>query len=70
MKIKVKHIFYVGAFIILSILGFYSLQDKETFIYLDEENGKLSGEQEIEYIYVHIDGAVNNPRRKENRKRH
>ena len=62
MKIKVKHILYVGAFIIFSILGFYSLKDKDTYIYLDEESNKESGEQEKDYIYVHIDRAINNPR--------
>ena len=63
MKIKVKYFLYLGAFIILMILGFYSLKDKETYIYLEDDFKMRSGEQKIEYIYVHIDGAIVYPRR-------
>ena len=56
MNEKVKYIFVLGAFIILCIIGYFSMQRDEVVI-------QASSEDEIveEYIYVHIEGCVNNP---------
>ena len=64
MKIKAKHIFYVGAFIVLTIVGAFYLPKEETFIEL-KTGDELSGDFIKQVIYVHIEGAINNPGVKE-----
>ncbi len=64
MEIKAKHIFYVGAFIVLTIIGIFLVPKNEE--YFDESlfvknDDNLSGET----IFVHIIGAINNPGIKE-----
>jgi len=67
MKIKAKHVFVMGAFIVLTLVGYVSLPRDEIVINVnnDEKNIETtdySGNIEIpETIYVHIEGAVNNP---------
>ena len=69
MEIKAKHILYAGAFIVLAIVGANFIKDDSEIITNDEINSFYSGEELEEYIYVHIDGAVENPRNKESNKR-
>ncbi|MBO5142915.1 MAG: helix-hairpin-helix domain-containing protein [Clostridia bacterium] len=65
MKIEAKHIMFVGAFIVLTIVGYNVLPKDEIIInsetYLDSSNSYCSGSDIVESIYVHIEGAVNNP---------
>ncbi len=56
MNEKVKYIFVLGAFIILCIIGYFSLPKDEIIIQASQEN-----EVEEEYIFVHIEGCVNEP---------
>ena len=70
MKIKAKQIFIVGAFIVLTLIGYVILPRDEIVIDLNEEHDNyledISGDIEIkEKIYVHIEGAVNSPGVKE-----
>ncbi len=71
MIIKAKHVLYVGAFIVLTIIGAKLLPKEEVFLLEElEKNTINSGDiADEEFIYVHIDGAVNNPRNKKNKKR-
>lgn len=63
MKIKAKHFLYVGAFIVLTIIGANFLPKEEVFILDDFDKNKIiSGDDEEDYIYIHIDGAINSPR--------
>lgn len=55
MNDKLKYIFVLGAFIILSIIGYIVLPRDEIVIQSVER------EAEIEYIFVHIEGCVQNP---------
>ena len=55
MNNKTRCILALGAFIILSILGYFMLPSDE--IVIQEDEGSL----EEEYIFVHIEGCVNNP---------
>lgn len=54
MNNKVKCALALGAFIILSILGYFMLPKDEVVI-------KESNDVEEEYIFVHIEGCVNKP---------
>lgn len=54
MNNKVKCALALGAFIILSILGYFMLPRDEVVI-------KESNDVEEEYIFVHIEGCVNKP---------
>lgn len=54
MNNKVKCILALGAFIILSILGYLLLPKDEIVISKDED-------VEDEFIFVHIEGCINNP---------
>lgn len=68
MKIKAKHILLLGAFIVLTLLGYKILPRDEIVIQSnqEEEEKMFSGNQEkIEMIFVHIEGAVNFPGIKE-----
>ena len=65
MEIKAKHIVYVGAFIVLAIVGANFIKDDSVVITSEEMNNSVSGEVLEEYIYVHIDGAIKEPRNKE-----
>ena len=60
MEIKAKHIFYVGAFIVLTIIGIFLVPKNEEFV---NESLFLNANDEVsgEMIYVHIIGAINNP---------
>ena len=64
MEIKAKHIIYAGAFIVLTIIGYFLVPKNEEYIdesiFLKNEI-KSSGET----IFVHIIGAINNPGIKE-----
>ena len=63
MKIKAKHILCLGAFIILAIVGANFIKDDTVIITNEELNDSfISGDEIKDYIYVHIDGAINNPR--------
>ena len=53
MNEKVKYVVVLGAFIILSIIGYFSLPRDEIVIQASNDETK-----EIEYIYVHIEGCV------------
>ena len=64
MNIKAKHILYVGAFIVLTLIGIFAMPKNDEI--LDEsafvnDGLQMSGET----IYVHIIGAINNPGIKE-----
>lgn len=65
MKIKAKQIFLVGAFIVLTLIGYIILPKDEIVIDFNEGYDNLasvSGEEKMkEEIYVHIEGAVNIP---------
>lgn len=56
MNNKVKCAFALGAFIILTILGFFLLPKDEIVIKSSESD---SEEVEEDFIYVHIEGCVN-----------
>ncbi len=58
MNIKVKHILYVGAFILFTILGFLMFPNNEETIIVPAND--YSGEEDS-YIFVHITGEVNSP---------
>ncbi len=58
--IKAKFIFYLIAFILLTIIGIINLPKEEIIIKPEENN--VSGESSIKKIYVHIDGAIMSPR--------
>lgn len=69
MKIKAKHILIVGAFIVLTLVGYILLPKDEIVIDTNEEI-KLSDlddnvEEHLKTIFVHIEGAVNSPGIKE-----
>ena len=53
MNEKVKYIFVLGAFIILCIIGYFSLPKDEIVIQASQES-----EVEEEYIFVHIEIIV------------
>ncbi len=55
MNDKLKYAFVLGAFIILSIIGYVLLPRDEIVIQSVEK------ELEVEYIFVHIEGCVQNP---------
>ena len=66
MKIKAKQIFLVGAFIVLTLIGYIILPKDEIVVDFNEEYDNLasyaSGDEKVkEEIYVHIEGAVNIP---------
>lgn len=76
MKIKAKQIFLVGAFIVLTIIGYIILPKDEIIIDLNQEQNLSNNSDETnllknnsgskkDVIYVHIEGAVNNPGVKE-----
>ena len=56
MNVKVKYIFVLGAFIVLCIIGYFSLPRDEIVI-----QASSNDEVEEEYIYVHIEGCVHEP---------
>ena len=65
MKIKAKHVFFVGAFIVLTLIGYIIMPRNEVVIDL-KSSSLVSGNTEIiETIFVHIEGAVNSPGIKE-----
>ena len=53
---KAKYIFVLGAFIILGIIGYFSLSKDEVVIQTTQNS-----EVEEEKIYVHIEGCVHEP---------
>lgn len=65
MEIKAKYIIYAGAFIVFAIVGANFIRDDSVVITNEEMNVLSSGEEQREYIYVHIDGAIKEPRNKE-----
>ena len=79
MKIKAKQVILVGAFIVLTIVGYFILPKDEIVIDLSSDETSLisefgnsknqenvSGNSKSEnVIYVHIEGAVNSPGIKE-----
>ena len=78
MKIKAKQVFLVGAFIVLTVIGYFLLPRNEIVLDLhsnteidnenfESENQLLeSGSRKKEnIIYVHIEGAINSPGIKE-----
>jgi len=77
MKIKAKQVFFVGAFIVLTVVGYFVMPKDELVINL-ESNPKgadnsaskfeIGGSEYLankETIFVHIEGAVNSPGIKE-----
>ncbi len=56
MEIKVKYLYVLGAFIVLCIIGYFSLPRDEIVI-----QASSNDEVEEEYIYVHIEGCVHEP---------
>ncbi|MBQ9266930.1 MAG: helix-hairpin-helix domain-containing protein [Clostridia bacterium] len=56
MNEKVKYLLVLGAFIILCMIGYFSMQKDEVVIQASSEH-----EVEEESIYVHIEGCVYNP---------
>lgn len=77
MKIKAKQVFFVGAFIVLTIVGYFVMPKDEVIIDLDSnsseannsssilENDESKNSKNTETIFVHIEGAVNSPGIKE-----
>ncbi len=73
MKIKAKQVFFVGAFIVLTIIGYKILPRDEIIIDLNldenlldkETSSSISSGNKKDIIYVHIEGAVNSPGIKE-----
>ena len=62
MVIKAKHILYVGAFIVLLVVGANFIKDDSITITNEELfSANISGDEK-EYIYVHIEGAIEEPR--------
>lgn len=60
MKIRAKHMIMLGAFIVLTLLGYQLLPQEEIVFQTKEGAGakeNLSGEAK-EMIYVHIEGAI------------
>ena len=55
MNVKVKYVIVLGAFIILCIIGYFSMPKDDVIIQPSVEN-----EIEDRSIYVHIEGCVNN----------
>lgn len=55
MNEKAKYLLILGAIIILGIIGYCCLPEDEIVIQASDK------EQEEEYIYVHIEGCVQNP---------
>jgi len=60
-KIKVKYILYLGAFILLLIIGNFFNKKDEVIIISNNEITSNSGDKNIDYIYVHIVGEINEP---------
>lgn len=56
MNDKVKYIFVLGVFIILSIIGYFLLPQDEIVIQSSDDR-----QIETEYIFVHIEGCVQSP---------
>ena len=56
MYVKAKYIYVLGAFIVLCIIGYFSLPKDEIVIQASSES-----EIEEEYIFIHIEGCVNEP---------
>ncbi len=56
MNEKVKYLLILGAFIILGIIGYCCLPSDEIVIQADNQQ-----QEETDYIYVHIEGCVQNP---------
>ena len=77
MKIKAKQVFFVGAFIVLTVVGYFVMPKDEVVIDLDSnsseannsssilENDESKNSKNTETIFVHIEGAVNSPGIKE-----
>ena len=81
MKIKAKQVFFVGAFIVLTVVGYFVMPKDEVVINLDSNfDSNLNGvnssvsnfgasesesSENKETIFVHIEGAVNSPGIKE-----
>lgn len=71
MEIKAKYVIFLGAFIGLTLLGYFLMPKEEMIISTKEEQESLQegNEQEVEEteerIYVHIEGAVSFPGVKE-----
>lgn len=56
MEVKAKYIFVLGAFIVLCIIGYFSLPRDEIVI-----QASSNDEVEEEIIFVHIEGCVQEP---------
>lgn len=70
MQIKVKQVLLLGAFIVLTLIGYYLLPKDEIIIQTNssvaENENYFSGNQEKKNnIFVHIEGAINFPGIKE-----
>lgn len=72
MKIKAKQVFFVGAFIVLTLVGYIFMPKDEIVFDLkasnmgDSDVKADSGNLEaVETIFVHIEGAINSPGIKE-----
>ena len=65
MRIKAKYIIYVGAFIVLTIIGIFSVPKNEEIIINNKSinSGDITSKEDV--IYVHIIGAINEPGIKE-----
>ena len=71
MKIKVKQILYVGAFIVLTLIGYIFMPKDEIIVDLKADDiydatfnqglGKSGDFIKKDTIFVHIEGAVNSP---------
>lgn len=63
MNIKAKYILYLGAFIVLTLIGYIFLPKDEIVINTNDfKKINYSGNKiNEELIYVHIEGAINNP---------
>mgnify|MGYP003292000907 CR=1 FL=1 len=62
MKIKAKQVFFVGAFIVLTLIGYIIMPKNEVVIDLSEHNIGESGEKKKEdLLFVHIEGAIKEP---------
>ena len=75
MKIKAKQVFFVGAFIVLTIVGYKMMPQDEVIIDLNSDEDVVNNDEfgtisqvsgtNKDIIYVHIEGAVNSPGIKE-----
>ena len=77
MNIKAKQVFFVGAFIVLTVVGYFVMPKDEVVIDLDSNSSEANNSSSIfemdesenskntETIFVHIEGAVNSPGIKE-----